>query len=84
MNEKRSFQYHWWGKGDIDASFGIFFDGFSKILTATGIMTVVLGMPARVVIGRVVPGIGLALQVGLAAAFVGGLVEVAGGFANVI
>ncbi len=30
------FKYRWWGKGDIDASIGIFFDGFSKILSATG------------------------------------------------
>ncbi|MBS5604924.1 MAG: uracil permease [Enterocloster asparagiformis] len=139
MNGNTQFKYRWWGKGDIDASIGIFFDGFSKILTATGIMTVVFGMPAKVVIGKVVPGIGLAillgnlwyfyearclahkekrhnvtsqpfgigasqlsgwlyliigpvywqtgdsglaLQVGLAAAFVGGLVEVAGGFAG--
>ena len=139
MNGNTQFKYRWWGKGDIDASIGIFFDGFSKILTATGIMTVVFGMPAQVVIGKVVPGIGLAillgnlwyfyearclahkekrhnvtsqpfgigasqlsgwlyliigpvywqtgdsglaLQVGLAAAFVGGLVEVAGGFAG--
>ncbi len=139
MNENTQFKYRWWGKGDIDASLGIFFDGFSKILTATGIMTAVFGMPARVVIGKVVPGIGLAiflgnlwyfyeawclahrerrqnvtsqpfgigasqlsgwlyliigpvywqtgdcdlaLQVGLAAAFVGGLVEIAGGFAG--
>lgn len=133
------FSYHWWGKGDLDASFGVFFDGFSKILTATGILTVVFGMPASIVIGRVVPGIGLAIgfgnlwyfwearelarreqrqdvtsqpfgigasqisgwlyliigpvywqtkdaelafQVGLAAAFIGGLVEIAGGFAG--
>ena len=55
--EREGFKYHWWGKGDIDASFGIFFDGFSKILTATGIMTMVFGMPARIVIGKVVPGI---------------------------
>ena len=139
MNGNAQFKYHWWGKGDIDASIGIFFDGFSKILTATGIMTVVFGMPAQVVIGKVVPGIGLAillgnlwyfyearclahkekrhnvtsqpfgigasqlsgwlyliigpvywqtgnsdlaLQVGLAAAFVGGLVEILGGFAG--
>ncbi len=137
MREKTQFTYRWWGKGDIDASFGIFFDGFSKILTATGIMTIVFGMPAQVVIGKVVPGIGLAiflgnlwyfyearqlavkeqrqdvtsqpfgigasqlsgwlyliigpvywqtkdanlaLQVGIAAAFIGGLVEIAGGF----
>lgn len=136
---KEGFKYRWWGKGDIDASFGIFFDGFSKILTATGIMTMVFGMPASIVIGKVVPGIGLAIfvgnlwyfyearqlavkekrqdvtsqpfgigasqlsgwlyliigpvywqtknaelafQVGLAAAFIGGMVEVAGGFAG--
>lgn len=62
--EREGFKYHWWGKGDIDASFGIFFDGFSKILTATGIMTMVFGMPARIVIGKVVPGIGLAIFLG--------------------
>lgn len=138
MNRNEAFRYHWWGKGDLDASFGIFFDGFSKILAAAGILTVVFGMPADLVIGRIVPGIGLAIflgnlwyfyearqlalterrqdvtaqpfgvgasqlsgwlyliigpvywqthdallafQVGLAAAFIGGMVEVAGGFA---
>lgn len=50
---KDGFRYRWWGKGDVDATFGIFFDGFSKILTATGIMTVVFGMPASIVIGKV-------------------------------
>lgn len=52
------FKYKWWGKGDIDAAFGLFFDGFSKILTATGIMIYVFGMPASLVIGRIVPAIG--------------------------
>ena len=37
------FKYRWWGKGDLDASIGIFFDGFSKILSATGIMLLVFG-----------------------------------------
>ena len=46
------FKYRWWGKGDIDASIGIFFDGFSKILSATGIMLFVFGMPADIVLGR--------------------------------
>lgn len=54
------FKYQWWGKGDIDASFGVFFDGFSKILTACGIMIFVFGMPASLVIGRIVPAVGLA------------------------
>ena len=64
MNGNTQFKYRWCGKGDIDASIGIFFDGFSKILTATGIMTVVFGMPAQVVIRKVVPGIGLAILLG--------------------
>lgn len=58
------FKYKWWGKGDIDASFGIFFDGFSKILSATGIMMFVFGMPAEIVLGKIVPGIGLAIFAG--------------------
>ena len=58
MKEKE-FHYQWWGKGDIDASLGIFFDGFSKVLTAVGILTAVFGMPMADVIGKVVPGIGI-------------------------
>lgn len=58
------FQYRWWGKGDIDASFGVFFDGFSKILSATGIMLFVFGMPVDIVLGKVVPGIGVAIFAG--------------------
>ena len=49
------FKYRWWGKGDLDASIGIFFDGFSKILSATGIMLLVFGMPADIVLGKIVP-----------------------------
>ena len=58
------FKYRWWGKGDLDASIGIFFDGFSKILSATGIMLLVFGMPADIVLGKIVPGIGLAIFAG--------------------
>lgn len=58
------FKYRWWGKGDLDASIGIFFDGFSKILSATGIMLLVFGMPADIVLGKIVPGVGLAIFAG--------------------
>ena len=58
------FRYRWWGKGDIDASIGIFFDGFSKILSATGILLFVFGMPSDIVLGKIVPGIGLAIFAG--------------------
>lgn len=58
------FKCRWWGKGDLDASIGIFFDGFSKILSATGIMLLVFGMPADIVLGKIVPGVGLAIFAG--------------------
>lgn len=54
-----NFKYKWWGKGDLDASFGLFFDGFSKIFTAVGIMLFVFGMPVSLVIGKMLPAIGL-------------------------
>ncbi len=57
------FRYHWWGRGDADASLGIFFDGFSKILTATGVL-IAFGIPSSMVIGKVLPGMGLAVFVG--------------------
>ncbi|WP_242948947.1 uracil permease [Clostridium amylolyticum] len=43
----------------MDAAFGLFFDGFSKILTATGIMIYAFGMPASIVIGKILPAIGV-------------------------
>ena len=58
------FRYRWWGKGDMDATIGIFFDGFSKILSATGILLFVFGMPADIVLGKIVPGVGLAIFAG--------------------
>ena len=62
MKEGR-FRYNWWGRGDIDASLGIFFDGFSKILTASGVL-MAFGIPASLILGKVLPGIGLAVFVG--------------------
>lgn len=53
------FKYKWWGKGDLDASFGLFFDGFSKIFSATGIMIFVFGMPVALVMGKILPAIGI-------------------------
>ncbi|MEG0013337.1 MAG: uracil permease [Cellulosilyticaceae bacterium] len=53
------FKYKWWGKGDLDASFGLFFDGFSKIFSATGIMIFGFGMPVTLVMGKILPAIGI-------------------------
>ena len=56
------FKYRWWGKGDVDASIGQSSSTvFPKILSATGIMLFVFGMPADIVLGKIVPGVGLAI-----------------------
>ena len=49
------FKYRWWGKGDVDASIGIFFDGFSKILSATGIMLLCSACRQTLCWGRLCP-----------------------------
>jgi adenine/guanine/hypoxanthine permease len=52
--------YKWLTKGDVDAYFGLLFDGMSKVLAASGIMMFGFGMPADIVLGRVLPGLALA------------------------
>ena len=52
------------GQGRPGRLHRLFFDGFSKILSATGIMLLVFGMPADIVLGKIVPGIGLAIFAG--------------------
>lgn len=58
------FEYKWWGKGEIDASFGLFFDGFSKVFSAVGIMIFGFGMPVAIVMGKILPAIGIATFLG--------------------
>ena len=58
------FKYKWWGKGDLDASFGLFFDGFSKVFSAVGIMIFGFGMPVAIVMGKILPAIGIATFLG--------------------
>jgi AGZA family xanthine/uracil permease-like MFS transporter len=58
------FRYKWFAKGDIDAYFGLLFDVFSKIIAAIAIMIYAFGMPTEIVMGRILPGLGLATLFG--------------------
>ncbi len=58
------FRYQPWGKGDLDATFGLFFDGLSKVLSAVGVMLFVFGMPSSLVLGKMLPAIGIATLLG--------------------
>lgn len=50
-----------WVKSDLDATFGVFFDGFSKVIAASGIMVGLMNMPADIVYKKVMPGIALSV-----------------------
>lgn len=59
-----NFKYRWFARADIDAFFGVFFDGFSKVLAGVAIMIFGFGMPADIVLGRIVPGLAVATMIG--------------------
>lgn len=49
----------WFKKGDVDATLGTFFDGFTKILVGVSVLSGVMGMPNDIVFGKIVSAIGL-------------------------
>lgn len=59
-----NFKYKWMKKGDVDAFFGLLFDGFSKVLAGIGILIGAFNMPVEIVMNRIVPGIGMAILFG--------------------
>lgn len=46
-------------KGDIDAGFGVFFDGFSKIIIGTTVLINTINIPSSFVFGKIISAIGL-------------------------
>lgn len=51
-------------KGDIDATFGVLFDGIVKVIASIGIMTSIIGFDKGFVFGKIIPGICLAVFLG--------------------
>ena len=58
------FRYKWFVPADIDAYFGVLFDGFSKVIAITVVMIAGFGIPADIVIGRMMPAMGIAVCIG--------------------
>ncbi len=52
------------GKGELDAYFGLLFDGLSKVLVAVGVLIGVLGVPKEFVYSKIVPAMGLSIFLG--------------------
>lgn len=58
-NESKTLNIPWFKRGDIDATIGVFFDGFSKIIVGVGVLTGVMGMAQEIVFGKIVSAVGL-------------------------
>jgi adenine/guanine/hypoxanthine permease len=54
----------WFVRGDIDGLFGLALDNFIQILLIVSLCQVVLGFPADLVYGRILPGVSFSLIVG--------------------
>ncbi|SEO92202.1 hypothetical protein [Trujillonella endophytica] len=54
----------WWTRGDTNAFFGLAFNILVNVLTLTGLMIAVVGVPAGDVLGTVLPALGVALVAG--------------------
>ncbi|MEG0713090.1 MAG: permease, partial [Niameybacter sp.] len=50
-------------KSDVDAAFGVFFDGFTKVIAGVGIMIGSIGLSSEIVFGTILPGLGLGVLI---------------------
>ncbi len=56
--ENKGVKIPWFKSGDIDATIGVFFDGFTKILVGVSILSGVMAMPNDIIFGKIVSSIG--------------------------
>lgn len=57
--EHKTVNMPWFKTGDVDATIGVFFDGFTKIIVGVSVLTGVLGLSDEMVFGKLVCSIGL-------------------------
>ena len=50
-------------KADLDASIGVFFDGFSKVIVAIAILAGTFGLDGRTIFGTMMPGVFLTVVI---------------------
>jgi adenine/guanine/hypoxanthine permease len=54
----------WWTRGDTNAFFGLAFNILVNVLTLTGLLIFVVRIPTELVLGKVLPALGIALIAG--------------------
>lgn len=56
--------FRWWHRGDLDGFFGLFVDNLIQLILIVQLCTIVLGMPADLVYGHILPGVAVSLLLG--------------------
>lgn len=62
-------RYPVWVKRDLDGFFGLFLDNLIQLMLIVTLCTGLLGFPAQLVLGRILPGAALSILIGNAAYF---------------
>lgn len=58
LQDNKAVQIPWFKSGDIDATIGVFFDGFTKILVGVSILSGTMGLSNDIIFGKIVSAIG--------------------------
>lgn len=58
------FRYRWAARGDVNGFFALSIDNLALLVSMSGILIGVFGMPADVVLGRMVPGTAIGVLIG--------------------
>ncbi len=51
-----TFRYYWAARGDVNGFFALSIDNLALLVSMSGILIGVFGMPADIVLGRMIPG----------------------------
>ncbi|MEO8938728.1 MAG: hypothetical protein ABI277_03135 [Burkholderiaceae bacterium] len=59
-----TFRYRWAARGDVNGFFALSIDNLALLVSMSGILIGVFGMPADIVLGRMVPGTAIGVLIG--------------------
>lgn len=59
-----SFRYQWFARGDVNGFFALSIDNLALLVSMSGILIGVFGIPADIVLGRMVPGTAMGVLIG--------------------
>jgi AGZA family xanthine/uracil permease-like MFS transporter len=67
LTQNKTSSYRLFAREDLNAFWALFADNLANLILIMGVCTYVFKMPAEIVFGRILPGLGVALLLGLSA-----------------